>query len=182
MSELRPVVQETRTAPEMDYSNPEVRHSQEQHNDEVLDKLPAIEEARATLLEQPDAPLELPLDDSPEGSQPQYIDRAMKAVSLKNELEAIRQRLPKGERVLSKVVHQPLVRKTSEVSAKTIARPLGLLGGGIFAFCGSTLYLLFAKYVGLRYNFSLFVIFFIIGYIVFLLAELISKKLPRRSR
>ncbi len=127
------------------------------------------------LLEQPEQPLELPLDDSPEGDQPVYIDRAMKKLTLKHELTQIRTKLPAGQRLLSKVIHQPTARRVNEVAARTVTRPVGLLGGGILAFCGSLVYLLFTKYVGLKYNFFVLVLLFIVGYLLTTLIELLTK-------
>ena len=134
-----------------------------------------IEAAREKLLEQPEALLELPLDASPEGDQPIYIDRAMKRVSLNNELKLIRTKLTSNQRLLSKGVHQPTIRRLSDVASHTITRPVGLLGGGVLAFCGSLIYLLFSKYVGLRYNYLIFIMLFVLGYAIATAIELLSK-------
>jgi hypothetical protein len=75
--------------------------------------------------------------------------------------------------VLSKVIHQPVVRAVSEVAAKTISRPSGLLGGGIVAFLGSAGYLYFTKYIGLPYNYFIFTLLFLGGFVVGLSLELI---------
>ena len=134
-----------------------------------------IEDAREKALEQPETPLELPVDSSPEGDQPIYIDRAMKRISLNNELKLIRAKLSSGQRLLSRGVHQPTIRRVSDVAAHTITRPYGLLGGGILAFCGSLLYLLFSKYVGLKYNYLMFILLFILGYALATVFELLYK-------
>ena len=134
-----------------------------------------IEKVKQLALEQP-APLEsLPLDDSEEGKNFQYIDRAVKSLGLKKELSQIRQNLPATQKLFSKTVHQPIIRKLSNVSAQTITRPYGLLVGGIFAFLGSLAYLLFAKYIGIKYNYLLFIFLFLAGYITATLIELITK-------
>lgn len=133
------------------------------------------DEIRRKLLAEPEQLLELPFDESPEGDQPQYIDRAMKRAGLNQELKLIREKLPVSQRFFSQVTHQPLISKASEVSSKTIGRPSGLLGGGILAFCGSLTYLLFSKYVGMKYNFLIFVILFVIGYGLSVIAEFVHR-------
>lgn len=117
--------------------------------------------------------LNLPVDDSSQGSQPQYVDRVIQAIALKTELSNIRQHLSFGQKLFSKTIHQPFIRTASELSAKSVARPSGLLGGGIFAFLGSLAYLLFAKYIGLSYNYLLAVLFFVFGFIVGVCIEFI---------
>ena len=132
-----------------------------------------IDEARTKILEQPPTVLELPVDDSPDGNQPQYIDRAIKAIGLKKELKSIRQKLPASQKLLSLAIHQPIIRKTSELGARTISRPSGLLGGGILAFFGSLIYLLFDKYIGLTYNYFIFILLFVTGFILSIFIELL---------
>ena len=134
-----------------------------------------IETVREELLEQPEVPLDLLTEDSPESDQPIYIDRAMKRVSLNNELKLIRTKLTSSQRLLSKSVHQPTIRRLSDVAEHTITRPVGLLGGGVLAFCGSLIYLLFSKYVGLRYNYLIFIMLFVLGYAIATAIELLSK-------
>lgn len=134
-----------------------------------------IEAAREKLLEQPDVPLELPVDASPEGDQPMYIDRAIKRINLNNELKLIRTKLSSSQRLLSRGVHQPTIRRVSDVTAHTVTRPVGLLGGGVLAFCGSLIYLLFSKYVGLKYNYLVFILLFILGYALATVIEFLLK-------
>ena len=177
MSELAPK-QEVQTAPELSESvkSSELENSHNETHDqsvETLNKQDVRQELE--LLEQPKAPLELPFDASQEGDQPQYIDRAMKKASLKNELSHIRQKLPRPERILSSTIHQPIIRRASDISASTVARSSGLLGGGIVAFGGSLILLLSDKFFGFRYNYLLFVPLFIIGYVLALLIEAATK-------
>ena len=177
MAEHFPENKEIKTAPEMDYGQLEdaaeksVEALDDKHEAANLD----IEEARKLVYDQPPEVPALPLDDSPDGDKPQYIDRAMKALSLRNELNQIRQRLPASQRLLSKTIHQPVIRRTSEATAKTVTRPYGLLGGGVLAFLGSIVYLVFAKYIGIRYNYLIFILLFVAGYILASFIEAIAK-------
>lgn len=177
MSEFRPNENETEQTSE---NQNEVLPTENEKASEQLtqpEETPAIdiEAAREKLLEQPEVPLELPVDASAEGDQPIYIDRAMKKVSLNNELKLIRSKLSTSQRLLSKSVHQPTIRRVSDVAAHTVTRPIGLLGGGILAFCGSLIYLLFSKYVGIKYNYLIFIMLFVLGYAIATAIELLAK-------
>ncbi len=166
--------------PELTADTNETTKSSEAEKDNQEKKI-NVKEVRERLLEQPDIPLELPYDDSPEGNQPQYIDRKVKAKTLKKELEEIRSNLSLTQKVLSKVIHQQTISKLSDIGAKTIARPSGLLGGGILAFCGSLIYLLFTKYVGMKYNYLIFIFLFLSGYLITLATEFLIRSFRRQK-
>jgi hypothetical protein len=103
---------------------------------------------------------------------PLYVDKRMKAQSLKHELKAVRKQLPKSEQVLSRVVHLKPVQAASELGEKTIARPQALLWGGLCAALSSAALYLTAKYIGFQYNYLLGILFFVGGYFIGLLVEL----------
>ncbi|MDL2363420.1 MAG: hypothetical protein QFB86_03520 [Patescibacteria group bacterium] len=104
---------------------------------------------------------------------PQEINRELKSITLRRELNGIQRKLPAPKRALSKVVHQPVVRVASEAVGSTVSRPSGLLGGSIVAFIGTSAYLYLAKHLGFEYNFVVFLLLFTGGYIIGLLIELI---------
>jgi hypothetical protein len=106
----------------------------------------------------------------------------LKKISLKRELKQIRRHLPKIDQLGSKVIHQPTIKIISETSAKTITRPSGLLGGGIAAFSGSGLYYYFSRHIGVKYNYLLFVLFFVGGFAVGLLIELVIWSSKHRNK
>jgi hypothetical protein len=132
------------------------------------------EQARAVIenIKQPQ-PLALPVDDKADDNKPAFIDNAIKTLRLNQSLKHVQRRLKPTDRALSKVIHQPAVRKVSEVSAKTVSRPSGLLGGGVMAFVGSLAYLFLAKHIGFQYNYLLFTVFFVGGFALGLAAELV---------
>lgn len=148
-------------------------HAEKAPTAEQIDR--QAEQARSVIehTSEPSAPLALPVDDSKDGDQPQYIDRALQKIGLNQQLKQIRRKLPASQRTLSKVVHQPVVKAVSEVSAKTITRPSGLLGGGICAFLGSSGYLYLAKHIGFQYNYLVFLLLFVGGFAVGLALELL---------
>jgi hypothetical protein len=105
------------------------------------------------------------------------LHQQLKSESYKRTLTKVRSHLPTGERVLSRVVHQPAVEAVSEVAAKTIGRPYALLFGAIATLIGTAIVLYYAKHTGFRYNYTIFFLLFIGGFLCGLLMEL-SSKLP----
>jgi len=115
-------------------------------------------------------------------SQPQYINRELKAITLRRELQQLRRSLPAPERALSKVVHQPVVRAISETAGKSLTRPSGLLGGGLVAFLGTSSYVYLAKHLGFTYNYFVFFLLLVVGFIIGLLLEFIVWAVTARHR
>jgi hypothetical protein len=116
-------------------------------------------------------------DTNKHAQMPQYVDKKMKADSLKQELAAVRKQLPKSQQTLSRVVHNKGVQKVSEVGEKTFARPQALLFGGFFAVVSSCALYLTAKYIGFQYNYLVSIMCFVGGYVIGLIAELILRVL-----
>lgn len=80
-------------------------------------------------------------------------------------LSSIRNRLKKPEKTFSRVIHQPVIEKGSEAIGVTIARPSGILFGGVFSFIGSLLGYLLAKRLGGELPYSIFALFFVGGFV-----------------
>lgn len=116
-----------------------------------------------------------------ETEQPTFVNRELKSMAYQRTLRRTQNKLPAPSRALSKVMHQPAIEAVSEVASKTIARPSGVLMGGITAFLGSSIFLWAAKYYGYEYNFLLFALFFIGGFFLGLLVELGLYLAKRRS-
>lgn len=136
-----------------------------------------VEQARKSLedieaVENPIQKLEK-AEQAADSAQPTFVNRELKQESLKRELKEIRRRLPAADRGLSKVIHQPVIRNVSEFSAKSLSRPSGLLGGGLMAFIGTSGYLYLAKHIGFTYNYVVFFILFIGGFVLGLALELV---------
>lgn len=102
------------------------------------------------------------------------VDKAGKRLRLRKNLTQVQNRLKPTEKAFSKVVHQPLVSRVSDSAAKTVSRPSGLLGGGIVAFIGSLTYLYLARNIGFTYNYLFFLIFFVGGFALGVLAEYVA--------
>lgn len=114
-----------------------------------------------------------------DGSQPLGLHQSLKTDSYKRTLAKVQSHLNPVERRFSKVVHAPVVETVSELGGKTIARPRGILFGGIFACLGSILFLYMTKHYGFEYNYLLFIALFGGGYFVGLLIDLISRSFKR---
>ena len=115
-------------------------------------------------------------------ASPTTIGKVLKDQALFRTLKNLRQHLSPPERGLSKIVHQPVVDAVSEVGGKTVARPSGILGGGICAFLGSLGYLYLAKHIGFHYNYLLFLLLFVGGFAVGIVLELIVRLAFRFKR
>jgi len=105
------------------------------------------------------------------------INEELQKITLRRELKNIRRKLSGPDKALSSVIHQPAIRVASEAGAKTIARPSGLLGGGVTAFIGTSAYLVLANQMGFSYNYFVFIALFIIGFAVGLTFEILASAL-----
>jgi hypothetical protein len=103
----------------------------------------------------------------------QHVTRELKAIRYKETMRYVRRHLTKRERKFSSFVHAPTIEKISEVGAKTIARPSGLLGGGLVALVGSIGTLYIARQYGFEVPNSLFIALFIVGFAIGLVGEFI---------
>lgn len=101
------------------------------------------------------------------------VQQSLKATAYKRTLAKVQQRLPGPARAFSRIAHNPIVDKVSDVSAQTVARPSGFLGGSICAFLGSLIVLYYSKHYGFRYNYLLLLILFVGGYLVGAMLELV---------
>lgn len=109
------------------------------------------------------------------------VNRELKDMMRIRILNRVRKDLPAPQRALSKVVHAKPVEAVSAVGEKTIARPAGLLGGGLFALVGSLITFYTAKHYGFRYNLLLFFLLFVAGYALATIIELVVL-LVKRAR
>lgn len=139
-----------------------------------------IAEARNTIAETAEADTRKALDESLKAAEaasktttPLLINSELKDVTLRRELKSLQRHESPVRRSLSKVIHQPAVRVTSEVVGASLSRPSGILGGGVMAFIGTSAYLLLAKHYGFTYNSTVFLALFAGGFALGLILELI---------
>lgn len=137
------------------------------------DRQDAIERAQQVIEKQAVSRAELPVEKQHEAPKQLFVNQELKAMSFHRILARTRKQLSKPDQVLSKVVHQPVVDGLSRAGEKTVARPSGLLAGGICALIGSSIMLYMAKHYGFRYNLFVFIVLFVGGFFLGLLLELL---------
>lgn len=172
---FRPEHYELVSAPEQEHELPE--HAGETFAELPHEKAKRIESIRSEVetAEKQSEQAQLPSVESTEPAQPTFVSKDMKQAGQYRALRHVRSQLSIPNRALSRLVHQPAVRTVSEVGAKTVSRPSGLLGGGFFAFIGSLSYLFMASHVGFRYNYTVFLLFFVGGFVIGLVLELVVR-------
>lgn len=110
------------------------------------------------------------------------VQQLLKSRAYEQTLKRIRQKLPKPARAFSKIAHNKTVDALSAAGAQTVARPSGILGGSLIAFLGSLVLLYYSRHYGFRYNYALFFVLFIGGFVVGVLAEITLWTLVSRKR
>ncbi len=116
-------------------------------------------------------------------NEPMLIhDPALIKHRVKQTMQDIQYNLSPTDKTISHIIHQPIIDQSSEVLNKTIFRSSGVLGGSILAFIGSLAYIIFVIYTGITYNFELFFIFLIAGFILGLVSEMIYKLLKNIAK
>lgn len=109
------------------------------------------------------------------------IQRELKADAYRKTLAKVQTKLHPTERFFSQIVHRPAVESASNVAGSTIARPSGLLGGGIVALASSTAILYMSKHYGFRYNYLTFVGFFVGGFLLGITIEMLVRLVTRKQ-
>lgn len=158
-----------------------VAHKPEQHAETATEAERPINEIRHDVAEQAHSKDEMVSDknEKDDTAEPAFVTRSVKLQARTRLLKRIRGQLPAQQRALSRVIHQPVVDSLSELGGKTIARPSGLLSGGICAFLGSSLFLYIDKHYGYHYNFLLWAMFFVGGFVLGLVLEIVISLVVR---
>lgn len=90
--------------------------------------------------------------------------RKEKEQTYKHTLSSVQRELPtRFSRSFSKVIHQPVIEKASDISGKTIFRPSLMLGTTLGALIGGSAFYLLAKRYGFPISGSEFLLFGLIG-------------------
>lgn len=118
--------------------------------------------------------------DEPHAGHHIAMHQALKRDGYKNILAQTQAHLHGPAKQFSKVIHQKNIETLSNISGQTIARPSGLLGGGLGALAGSITLLYYSKYYGFEYNYAFFFITFAFGFALGLLTEFILRLIKRR--
>jgi hypothetical protein len=142
-----------------------------------------VERLRHSIKEKAVSGKEVTVGEKHETTTSSTVTRELKQQSYKKTLQRVRAKLNTPQRAFSKVIHQPVIEKVSVVTAETVARPSGILGGATFAFLGSLALLIIAKQLGFTYNYLAFLGLFVGGFAVGLIVELLYRAVrPAKKR
>jgi hypothetical protein len=102
---------------------------------------------------------------------PVIVNKQLKDMSFSRTMVRTRKRLSAPSRAFSKVIHAPVIDKSSEFVGKTVARPSGMLAGAFLAFIGTSILLWVTRYYGYSYNYLLVILLFAGGMVLGLAGE-----------
>lgn len=101
----------------------------------------------------------------------------------KQTMKRVQRKLPANQRRFSKVVHNPLIESVSEVAGETIARPSGLLAGGVMSVIVNLLVIIVCRYYGYEYNYLLGILGFVGGFLMGVTGEMVYRAVrPKKAR
>lgn len=99
------------------------------------------------------------------------ISKKERNASYKHQLDRVQAELPVTKRTFSKVIHNPVVEKTSDAVGATIARPNAILAGSMTAFFLVLAVYLIAKHLGYQLSGFETIGAFIVGWILGILYD-----------
>lgn len=138
------------------------------HHQEKLDEIRnEIEETATSSVEMSQSKTE----SEPEATDTYWNSQEYREISFNQFMGKVRKHLSGPEKAASKVFHQPTIEKISEVGSKTVARPSGVLVGSIFSAVASFLTYYFAKRNNYDMSYSIFIMSFIGGFLLGVVAE-----------
>ena len=117
--------------------------------------------------------------EKPAAESVSHVGKSTKDHYYKQTLKRTQKKLPATQRTFSKVIHQPVVEALSDVGGATVARPSGLLVGGLFSVISSLTILYICRHYGYEYNFLVGLASFAGGFAVGLLFEGTAKLVRR---
>ena len=97
--------------------------------------------------------------------------QAQKKAEYKKTLESIQKDMTPAEKTFSKVIHNPVVEKTSEVAGATVARPAALLAGSISSLVLTSIVYLIARQYGYALSGGEWIATFILGWAIGLIID-----------
>ncbi len=106
----------------------------------------------------------------------------LKGLAYKKRLQEVQRKESPATRTFSKVIHQPVVEELSNLAEGTVARPSGLLFGGICSVISSLVILYISRHYGYEYNFMVGLVGFAGGFVLGILIEGIYRLFKPRRR
>lgn len=104
--------------------------------------------------------------ESTHNNHPVIVNAQLKDMAFSRAMTRTRKQLSPVSRTLSKVIHNKTVDRVSEAAGKTIARPMSMMWGAIFAFVGSSALLWITRHYGYEYNYLAAILLFVGGAIL----------------
>lgn len=111
------------------------------------------------------------------------ISSSLGKIGYRQTMKRVQRKLPANQRRFSKVIHNPVVETASDVAGGTIARPSGLLAGGITSLIVNLLVIIVCRYYGYEYNYLLGILGFLGGFVLGVTAEFAYRAIrPKKAR
>jgi hypothetical protein len=160
----------------------EVRHERAETNQEKHEAPLDLEKIRETVEKQEENTPQVAIETVREEEKPLAPPNAeLQKVTVRNTLSKVRRQLPARDRAFSKVIHQETIDKLSDITGKTVARPVSFMFGGFFGLVGSSVVLYLSRHYGFKYNYITFIVFFIAGMVLGWIVELLYRLMHLRS-
>ena len=99
------------------------------------------------------------------------VGKKERTASYKRHMKQVQAELPPVQRTFSKVIHAPVIEKTSDVVGGTIARPNAILAGSMVAFIAVLVVYLTARHFGYALSGFETIGAFIVGWLIGLLYD-----------
>lgn len=100
-----------------------------------------------------------------------------KTQSFNTTMHHVRKNMSTPERVMSRLIHKPVIEKTSELIGATVARPSGIIGATTAAAVGLLFLFGIAKYAGFQLSGSEMPLLLLLGLIAGLFIEWVFKSI-----
>lgn len=97
--------------------------------------------------------------------------KIQKQAEYKKTLKSIQKDMTPAEKTFSKVIHNPVVEKTSEVAGSTVARPAALLAGSISSLILTSIVYVIARQYGYALSGGEWIATFILGWAIGLIID-----------
>jgi translation elongation factor EF-G len=112
---------------------------------------------------------------SQEDNEPAIINNELKEIAYQRILKRTRRHLPAYSKAMSKIIHQPAIDTVSEALSKSVGRPSGIIGGGLVALIGTSIYYYLTRQYGYNYNSFVFLALMVAGFVLGWAVEVLYK-------
>lgn len=150
----------------------QAKHAKHEHQDQIdqiLDKIETSSKSSEELSKHSQT------EDDTKQDQDEFVGSGVKKRAFTQTLTRTRKQLKPYQKPVSKIIHNDVVEKVSEVGSKTVARPSGLLVGGMTSLITSVVVLALTRYYGYEYNYFVAIASFGGGFAIGIIGELLLK-------